>query len=147
MSEFTNYQTQLSTPFTEKTSRQLVGKIEQQSETQTTTATAAGTFLWIATFAGQIGDLYIAMSEGMAAGESVVFDVQKNGSTVLTGTLTVNLASGDGLQALLPSVDKALMSFVVGDLFTVDRTYTAGGGPNAPITTLLMEPSTGQYVE
>jgi hypothetical protein len=146
MSEFTNYQTQLSTPFTEKTSRQLVGKIEQQSETQTTTATAAGTFLWIATFTGQIGDLYVAMSEGMAAGESLVFDVQKNGATVLTGTLTVALG-GSVIQPLLPSVDKALMSFVPGDLFTVDRTYTAGGGPNAPVTTLTMEPSTGQYVE
>jgi len=69
-----------------------------------------------------------------AAGESMTFDVQVEGVTVLTGVITVDDAATTAVVAGTLIADP---SFSAGDRITVDRVYVAGGGPTPMTNTLV----------
>lgn len=96
--------------------------------------------VWVAEYDGEIDEL-VAIAETLAAaGESMTIDVQKNGATVLTATTAFVAGGTDKLVTLL--LDKEKKSFKKGDVFTVIRDYTAGGGPT-PMknTTVFFRPT------
>lgn len=133
-------------PLTEHTFAKLVGKLEQKFSYQAAAASATAV-LWVATFPGLIGDLYAMFGTAPAAGESMTVDVQKNAVTMLTGLLTIGSTSVKTDQIhMQPLVDPAKNSFVIGDVITVVRAYTAGGGA-APMkdTFVYLEPSVKIY--
>lgn len=84
--------------------------------------------------AGEIVNVRAVIHGAMpAAGESITVDVQKNGVSVLTAVVTLNSSS---------TLDKAVdgvfagggkVRVAAGDIITVVRDYTAGGGPT-PLT-------------
>ena len=134
--------------FSEPSIRKLIGKIEQQTSTQAAAATLAATPLFVAGFDGAVGDLSIITQNLMASGESIVVDVLKNGVTALSGALTVNAALGAAQGKVLPIfqlLTDAGKSFVKGDVYTVARTYVAGGGPAGGANQVVLEASIGQY--
>lgn len=102
--------------------------INRKSSVQATAATATlGT--WVADYSGHIQEAQAVLGVLPASGESMVIDIRKNGSTILTGTLTVNSSTTSKYTDMTSLISAALASFVPGDIFTVVRTYTAGGGP------------------
>lgn len=105
----------------------LFAMVNKAASLQSTAATAT-LAAWIAEFDGVVKDVQLDLAVLPAAGESMVFDVRKNGSTILTATYTANntlTVKRVGLGYLLTGTH----SFVKGDLITVVRTYVAGGGP------------------
>lgn len=134
----------LNAPFSEGTAAKLLGKILQKDHLQTTAATLAGAVMWVADFAGLLGDAYVTMAVLPGAGESMVFDLLKNGASVLTGTLTVNNSTTSKGQLKL-AIDPNKASFVPGDVITCSRTYTAGAGAMTD-TQVSIEPSYRSYV-
>lgn len=121
----------LHTPFTTKTILKIMGKMQRAVSEQAVAATAAGGVMiggGPATHAGKILSAFVVLSAAPASGETMEYDLQVNGSSVLTATLTVNDTYSAGEQIELP-LDPALLDIAIGDIVTVDRTYTAGGGP------------------
>jgi len=64
------------------------------------------------------------------AAEDFAVDVLLNGVSVLTGALTINTASG-ARTAVAATIDTAADDVAIGDVWTVEVTYTAGGAPTA----------------
>jgi hypothetical protein len=116
------------TPFSAKAIDRVIGRINGGSTLQQTAASATGSLLYHADFAGYIGDLYAIVSVKPAAGESMQFDLLKNGVSVLGTAIIVN-SSNWILDQIYFYSNIVTFSFKVGDLFTVTRTYTAGGSP------------------
>lgn len=140
---------QFNTPLGEKAYRKLIGKIEQESSSQVIAADSADDVLWHATFDGQVGDLFATIKALPAVNESMSFDVKKNGTSILTAPyVATSVNTTTKTIDLYASIDPAKRSFVVGDVFTVTRDYTAGGGPT-PIAnnTVYIEPTVGPYVD
>ena len=124
-----------------------VGRVHRAVGAQLVAATLASQYLWIASFKGQVCDLTIGISALAASGESMVFDVLKNGVSILSSTYTVDSTiTTKEVIDLFSRLTAAGKSFVEGDVYTVARTYTAGGGPT-PLgaTVVIMEPSVGPY--
>ena len=145
MSKYSVPFTDLQTPLTEKSRAKLIGHINMADSLQTTAATLAGDHCWMATFDGRLGDAYVVLDADPSGAETMEYDLQKNGTTVLTGTLTLdNTASHEQQHSLKALFDDAEISFVTGDVFTVDRTYTAGGGA-VEVNKLVIEPSLAPY--
>jgi hypothetical protein len=135
-----------STPFTKKTYSKLIGKLNQQNNVQLAPATLAGAVMWVATFAGVIGDVYIALDALPGAGESMVIDVKKNGVSLLSAPKTLDNTITDKMTNIRALLNPALNSFVTGDLITVDRTYVAGATPTPMVTNAVsLEPSVSPY--
>lgn len=139
----------LNTPFTDRAVARIIGHIEQSRSTQVTAATSASDVLWHASFEGQVNDLYLLVQTKPGAGESMVYDVKKNGTSILTGTFTLNsdVSSTSQQISLKGLLDLTKVGFKPGDVFTVARTYTAGDTP-APlgVNTVVIEPS-NTYVD
>lgn len=133
-----------NTPHTEKAVARVIGHIEQATHSQAVAATLAANFAWIATFAGILGEVYAVTAATAGAGESMVYDVLKNGVSILTSTLTVNTASGSKKQIPL-AIDPTKRSFVAGDVFTVARTYTAGTATPIGANAVVLEPTVQAY--
>ena len=134
-----------ATPYT---INRIVGQIYRCKSEQATAATLAATLLWVATFDGRIGDAFVQLSAAVAAGESMTFDLLRNGASIMTGgtPLTVNSTNGTAKAQidLLTLIDPIKVSFVKGDVFTVSRVYAAGGGPTPMAhNSFVMEPSLG----
>lgn len=138
----------LNVPFTEKSSAKMIGKLNQSKNTQaaavTLAATDAAAVLWHASFTGAIYDLFILLDADPGAAETMVYDVKKNGTSILTGTLTVDDTFDSTKQISLRDLGKIDdVNFEVGDVFTVDRVYTAGAGL-VEYNTVVIEPSLSQ---
>jgi len=119
----------LSTPHTEKTLPKVIGHIENSKSQQLTAATSTGDFIWQATFDGVLGDAEVSFYGTPASGESMVYDIQKNGTTVLSSTLTISSTTSGKTQSFKSVFAPGSIHFVKGDVFTINRTYTAGGTP------------------
>lgn len=150
MTEFNKYQEDLNTPFTEKTSRKLVGHLNKK-EAHQVTAVDATLHLWMADFDGQIGDAFVQAGTICAgAGESMSFDLQKNGVSILSAPIVLETAThlAAVLYEILSLIATANRSFVKGDVFTTVLDYTAGGGPTPGLNhKMVVEFSTGPYKE
>lgn len=135
-------------PFTEKGQFRIIGHIEQAKNYQGAAVDLAASFLWMATFDGQIGDLFLELGTPPAAGEDMTVDVLKNGVSILSSTRDIISTDVKGRIDLFAKIDTTKYAFVEGDVFSVTRDYTAGGGP-APMkdTLVVLEPSLGRYHE
>jgi hypothetical protein len=143
MSSLTNYDFMggFNTPLV---INKIIGKLEQDNSSQIAAATSADDLLLHAKFPGQITDLYVVVAELPGAGENIVYDVKKNGSTILSSTFTLNAATAtEKVVNLYDRIDADKRSFVAGDVFTVDRTYTAGTPTPIGNNTVVIEPSLG----
>jgi hypothetical protein len=131
----------LHTPFTSKTISKLIGFFLRGQSEQATAATLASSAmvgLTPATQNGKITSLYLVSADNAASGESMVFDVLKNGVSILTATYTFNSSSTKDAQIELP-LAAASANVAVGDRLTVARTYTAGGSPTMMATSVVIE--------
>jgi len=129
-----------------KTIGKLIGHLRSRENIQAVAATladtAAAAVVWIATFDGEIGDIVIATKTVPAAGESMVFDVKKNGTSILTLAKTLDSTAGTPkTQSISSLLDLSKVSFSKGDVFTVNRTYVAGGGPAMTYNQVTIEPT------
>lgn len=132
----------LSTPFSDKAGAKLLAHIEQREHIQTTAADATGTVIWIASFSGVLYDAYVVLANLPGAGESMVFDLLKNGATVLSSAFTADATTVTAKGTFALSIDPAKDSFVKGDVFVASRDYTAGGTPTPILNTaFVIEPS------
>ncbi len=101
---------------------------------QAVAATAEETVM-IAPSAGVIRSVKAVAGTTAAAGESMTVDVKINGTTVLTGVVTLDDTAGTTVQS--GTLDSLAIAFAENDLITVARTYTAGGGPTPMANTLV----------
>jgi len=69
-----------------------------------------------------------------AAGESMTVDVQIGGVSALTAAITLDAAATTVVQS--GTIDTAANSFSAGDIISIVRVYTAGGGPTPMVNTL-----------
>ena len=83
---------------------------------------------------GQIQAVRIAVGQvKCAAGESAAFTIKKNGVAILTSPVTVDSTAAVGaLLDKFATLDTTKAAVAVGDEFTVDCDYTAGGAPARP---------------
>jgi hypothetical protein len=100
---------------------------------QATAATATDVFM-IAPAAGQITIAQAAAETGAAAGEDMQIDVLINGVSALSAPIPLDNAAGTAVQT---SALGAAVTFAQGDKISVERTYTAGGGPAPMLNTLV----------
>lgn len=126
-----------------------IGLVEKLESKQATAATLASDLAGLSKYEGQIGDVQITVSNSPAAGESMVVDVKKNGTSVLTAPVTINAAliTAKGKSfSIFSSIDKSKLRLSPGDSITVARTYTAGGAPAGLASVVSVEPSLAGYV-
>ncbi len=117
-------------PLTPPQVSEYLGEINKREHMQAVAATAAGDYLGIATFDGNIVDAFIQCSVVVGAGESMTVDILKNGVSVLTGVVTVPAGTPAKSQIdIFKNINRALVAFVKGDVFTTSRVYTPGGTP------------------
>lgn len=129
----------------------LIGHIHRAESVQASPSTATME-LWVADFAGVLGDAYVVSSIQPGVGETMTFDLQKstNGgssfTTVLSGVFTLGSTNWQQAQLSFKSLITT-SSFNAGDVFQVIRTYTAGGSA-APITytKVAIEPSLKDFI-
>jgi hypothetical protein len=132
-------QDHLDTPHTDRTGPQLAGRINTIRHLQAVAASLSAQYLWTAEFDGGLTDAAVTNAAAFAAGESMTFDILKNGVSVLTAVATLSSTTGKHVRA---SLDPDKTGFAKGDVFTCTRVYTAGGGPTpATNTTVILEPS------
>lgn len=126
----------LHMPVNNSTLAQLMGRINALRDTQQTAASA--TTYHGATHAGQLLHVRVWINVAEASGESMIFDVQLNGTTVLKNTITLDSTSAAGYYDVSGQIVAG--TFISpGDTLTVVRTYTAGGGPAAPKSEVTVE--------
>lgn len=95
--------------------------------TSATTVATTRQVLFIAREAGTLRDFAATLVDACAGAATVVVDLLKNGTTVLTAT--ADLDSGDAdYDVVAATIDAAAEDFVAGDVFEVDVVATAGGG-------------------
>jgi len=108
----------------------------REKHTQAVAANLAAAFIWTAEFDG-IMDEVVAQTHGApAAGESMTFDVLKNGVSILKSVITLD--STDTTLNDFGKIDPDKATFKAGDIFTVTRVYTAGGGPTPMTDTVVI---------
>lgn len=133
----------------DKTVAQLLGILQRKVQHQTTAATSASDFLGQFESDGVVGDIYVvvkATGGALGVGESMVYDVQVDGTSVLTATLTVNAASDLTRQISFASLlDSNHTSGKLGQVATVVRTYTAGSGAKMLDNSVTLEYSDHWY--
>lgn len=97
-------------------------------------AADATTNSFIAPAAGTILGVYAKSGATAAVGESMTFDVQIAGVTCLTAPISIAPAQTTVAQA---GTLAAAVSFTAGQVITIIRDYTAGGGPTPMVNTLV----------
>lgn len=119
--------------------RYIVRKIHAAISEQKTAATLAASLMngGVVTYPGVIKAIDLTLGPAApAAGESMVFDVLKNGVSVLTATYTYDSTKASlagTIVDLMALLDSTKASVKIGDKLEVTRTYAAGGGPT-PMT-------------
>lgn len=91
-----------------------------------TTATTETRTLLVAYAAGTVLDVRAGCVGANVGAATVTFDVKKNGTTVLTGVITVS--SSHAAYEDVAGTVVGSPTYVQGDVFTVVITATAGGG-------------------
>lgn len=76
---------------------------------------------------GNLQELYLVAAAVAASGESLTINVLKNGVSILTAPFVYDSPDPSDTVISLPVLPD--VSFVLGDVITVARTYVAGGGP------------------
>lgn len=97
-------------------------------------AADATTTSFIAPAAGTILGVYAKSGATAAAAESMTFDVKIAGVTCLTAPISIAAAQTTVAQA---GTLAAAVSFTAGQVITIVRDYTAGGGPTPMVNTLV----------
>ena len=124
------------TPFNGAGIRYLVRKLTAAFSEQKTAATLATSLMnrGVVTHPGKIEEILLTTGPAACdASESMVFDVLKNGSSILTATYTYDSTVTPGQHSLMSLLDPTKAVLAVGDKLEVSRTYTAGGTPT-PMT-------------
>lgn len=120
--------TELIAPMTPEAIRK--HRQKQYESAQLVAATLAQDYVGNMPFAGTIVGVYLAAQDDAAAGESMTYDVEINGTSALTGVYTQNdTIDTTQLLDLSSLIDPTANSFSVGDIIDTARVYTAGGGP------------------
>lgn len=131
---------------TQQSLNRLIGQMLKREHFQLVAATLATGDIWVADFDGQLADAYVQMTAVTGAGESMTYDILKNGASIMLGGTPVTVNSTNGLAKakidLWTAIDPAKRGFVKGDFLVVARVYTAGGTPT-PIArqTVYLEPA------
>jgi hypothetical protein len=139
----------LDFPLSPKVNSKLIGHMNRHMNNDLVALTASGvtatgisSFLCIADRSGSIGDLYAVCQNIPAAGEFMVYDVQKAAAAPSGGTATytsILTAGGFTLSAanyvqdqisLYAAIAPSAQSFAPGDTYVVLRSYTAGATPS-----------------
>jgi len=117
----------LHVPFNDATLIKVLGTILAVVDEQQTAATA--TTKHIVRHSGLIKRLEVGTVAAPGAGESMTFDVQKNGATILTGgPLSIDQATAASPAGVFNATAAVIpgSSVAVGDVISIIRTYTAG---------------------
>ncbi|NIV93801.1 hypothetical protein GWN42_13630 [candidate division KSB1 bacterium] len=109
----------------------IIGQNKVKHTSVQAVAATATEIAFVATGSGSILDGKCAVLTAAAAGESMVIDVKINGTTCLQATTTIDDSSGTTAEDL--NIDDTANDLAAGDIVTIERTYTAGGGPT-PMT-------------
>src|SRR5574343_1575122 len=99
-----------SPPTTENQADKQIGMALQQVSLVAAAASATAP-LWVADYDGELIDAFVAIGTLPAAGESMVFDIQKNGASILTATLTINNATTAKVNDLYSLIDATKRGF------------------------------------
>ncbi len=101
-----------------------------------TTAITTGTakLTWRAPYAGTITAVYAELNTTSSSGNPA-FDINKNGTTVLSTVLTVDASETDSATAATPAVI-SVPTFAARDVFTFDIDTAGTGAKGAKITIL-----------
>lgn len=92
-----------------------------------TTAAAESRVIHVATAAGTVVGFSAGCVVANIGAAVVTFDLKKNGTTVLTGVITVD--NGDAARAVVDgTLSGAAVAYVADDVFEVVIAATAGGG-------------------
>lgn len=137
--------TQFHTPLTGLNIERLMGVILRMQHPQAAAASASASLLGVVTQSGELRSLTVLSAAIAASGESMTIDVLKNGVSIMLGgtPFTINattVPAGDvrKQKELKALVDPAKLSFLAGDILTVTRVYTAGGGPTPMTATVVI---------
>ena len=108
----------------------VASKLEHQyqpiyAQESATTAASEVRTLFIARGAGSLTSFNVGNIVACIGGATIVFDLKKNGTTVLSGTVTIN-NSHTARQQVAGTISSA--SFISGDVFELHITASAGGG-------------------
>lgn len=118
-------QTLLRSPASSRSAKKLRARIDRHASSQAVAATLSD--VMVVDVGGQIQALTAIIGATPAAGESLVVDVLRNGVSILSAPYTFsNALPGKVVRDLVPVAGTTI---VIGDVITINRTYTAGGGP------------------
>ena len=115
---------------------------------QATAASLAGASLGTVKKPGMITEFAVSIKTVPAAGESMVYTLLVNGTTVATFTANANTVQANKEWPAGVSSFSGVRDVKVGDVLTVTRVYTAGGAPS-PIgfNNVHVEIGDGDYLE
>lgn len=82
----------------------------------------------VAAAAGQILSVFVGSVVACVGAATIVVDVKKNGTTVLTGTVTLDSANTAYIGESGTLAGAGAPTLAAGDVITVSVTATAGGG-------------------
>lgn len=108
----------------QKVRHQHRGHFSQVSGTAATSATQA---IHLARNSGTLLDFNAGSIVACSGAATIVVDLKKNGTTVLSSTITLDNANTARVSEA-GTVNPASVAYVAGDLFEVVTTATAGGG-------------------
>ena len=112
----------------------IAAQVQRHSALQATAASAT-VREFIAGNTGVITSVKAQAGAGAASGESLTVDVKINGTTCLTGVITLDNAAGTTVQD--GTVDTGADDLAEDDIVTIVYAYTAGGGPTPIVNTLV----------
>lgn len=92
-----------------------------------TTATTETRTIHVARYAGTVVDVVAGSIAANVGAATVTLDVKKNGTTILTGTTTLDNANTARVVEAA-TINPASAAYVAGDWFEIVLTATAGGG-------------------
>lgn len=97
------------------------------------TPTTQEVILFQADKAGQLGDNISAALNDAGSSTNVTFDIKKNGSTVLTGEISVTHSDADRAQKAGAFIAAANQAYAVGDVLSCSVTATSTTGAEGPM--------------
>jgi len=83
--------------------------------------------------AGKLGDDISAAFNADGSSGSTTFDVKKNGTTILSGVITVNSSTGDRTAVAGTFASAAAQSYAVGDVLSCAMDTTSHTGAQGPM--------------
>ena len=118
----------LHTPFSgDRALRKIRGLLHKYIDTQQTAVGAPTTSKYVSRTEGKVLRVLIGLATAAAAGETMVYDIQVNGTSIFTSTPQAGASLAAGLYDATGLV-AAHQTVKVGDVISFVRTYTPGGG-------------------